>query len=101
MQGETNYKWAREAAKWGADFMAKSTEDDRVLLHIGDIGKDHGYAGRGEEYPQMDRNILFCNSGVPPAWLLGAACSALPTVQHVHGHRLAGLGCRRRRRAVC
>lgn len=65
MQGETNYKWAREAAKWGADFMAKSVEESRVLLHIGDIKKDHNYLGRAEVYPQIDRNILFCNSGAP------------------------------------
>lgn len=71
-QGESNYKWAREAAKWGADFMVKSVEEDQVLLHIGDIKADHGYMGRGEDYPQIDRNIIMCKSGacrtrhVPP-----------------------------------
>jgi hypothetical protein len=63
LQGETNYKWAYEAAKWGADFIARSVQEDRVLLHIGDIHKDHGYLGRSEDYPQIDRNILFCDTG--------------------------------------
>lgn len=64
MQGQKNLHWAREAAKWGADFMARSTEEDRVLLHIGDIRADHNYIGRAEMYPQMDRNILFCKPGM-------------------------------------
>ena len=68
MQGESNYKWAREAAKWGADFMARSVvSDDKLLLHIGDISADHGYLGRAEDYPQIDRNILFCDFGAPLA----------------------------------
>lgn len=64
MQGQKNSQWAREAAKWGADFMARSTEEDRLLLHIGDIRADHSYIGRAEMYPQMDRNILFCKPGL-------------------------------------
>lgn len=70
-------RWAREAAKWGADFMAKSVEENRVLLHIGDIQKDHGYIGRGEDYPSIDRNIRFCASG------------ALPSVFRHHAWRLS------------
>lgn len=65
MQGGSNFRWAREAAKWGADFMARSTEEDQLLLHIGDIRADHNYIGRAESYPQINRNILFCKSGVP------------------------------------
>jgi hypothetical protein len=63
LQGDSNYKWAYEAAKWGADFMARSVQQDRVLLHIGDIKKDHSYLGRAENYPQIDRNIRFCATG--------------------------------------
>jgi hypothetical protein len=63
LQGKWNMKWAEEAAKWGADFMAKSTEESRVLLHIGDIRADHNYLGRAEMYPDMNRNILFCDTG--------------------------------------
>lgn len=65
MQGESNYHWAREAVKWGADFMVKSVEEGRVLLHIGDIKKDHGYLGRAEDYPQIDRNIVHCAPSAP------------------------------------
>jgi hypothetical protein len=67
LQGASNFKWAYEAAKWGADFMSRSVQQDRVLLklklHIGDIKKDHSYLGRAEDYPQTDRNIRFCASG--------------------------------------
>lgn len=64
MQGASNYVWAREAAKWGADFMyASVVSADRVLLHAGDIKKDHGYIGRAEDYPQGDRNLRFCGIG--------------------------------------
>ena len=63
VQGRWNRKWAREAAKWGADFMARSVEEEQVLLHIGDIRADHNYIGRAEYYPDIDRNILFCPSG--------------------------------------
>jgi hypothetical protein len=63
MQGDSNHKWAYEAAKWGADFMARSVEEHRVLLHIGDVPKDHNYLGRAEDYPQIDRNIRFCDTG--------------------------------------
>jgi hypothetical protein len=63
VQGQSNYYWARQAAKWGADFMAKATEESRVILHIGDIKADHAYMGRAEDYPQIDRNILWCDSG--------------------------------------
>jgi hypothetical protein len=65
LQGESNHKWAREAVKWGADFMAKSVEEDKVLLHIGDVRADHAYMGRAEDYPQIDRNIIHCQSGMP------------------------------------
>jgi hypothetical protein len=44
--------------------MAKSVEEDKVLLHIGDIKADHAYMGRAEDYPQIDRNILHCQSGM-------------------------------------
>lgn len=88
MQGQTNYRWAREAAKWGADFMARSTEEDRVLLHIGDIRKDHNYIGRAELYPQIDRNIRYCEPGMSQFFydvinLLGCmfrSCNVYPTV---------------------
>ena len=64
MQGESNYKWAREAAKWGADFMyAAVVSSNEVLLHAGNIKKDHGYIGRAEDYPQGDRNLRFCRWG--------------------------------------
>jgi hypothetical protein len=53
LQGASNFMWAHEAAKWGADFMARSVQQDRVLLHIGDIKKDHSYLGRAENYPQQ------------------------------------------------
>lgn len=49
--------------------MARSVEEDQVLLHIGDIRADHNYIGRAEYYPDIDRNILFCPSG---AWVLDA-----------------------------
>lgn len=45
--------------------MANAVEEDQVLLHIGDIRKDHNYLGRAEYYPDIDRNILFCPSGNP------------------------------------
>ena len=64
MQGQTNYVWAREAAKWGADYLAKGVEESRMLLHIGDISKDHAYIGRAELYPSGERPIIFCDSGV-------------------------------------
>ena len=51
--------------KWGADFMVKSVEQGRVLLHIGDIKQDHGYIGRAEDYPQIGRNIVHCAPGAP------------------------------------
>jgi hypothetical protein len=63
VQGRSNYEWAREAAKWGADFLARGVESDRILIHIGDIQKDHSYFGRAEAYPQIGRNILFAGSG--------------------------------------
>jgi hypothetical protein len=66
--------WAREAAKWGADFMARAVSDGKILLHIGDIQKDHGYLGRAESYPQMDRKILFCDSGASNDSPPGVAC---------------------------
>lgn len=43
--------------------MAKATSESQVVLHIGDIKKDHAYMGRAEDYPQMDRNIVMCDSG--------------------------------------
>lgn len=43
--------------------MARSTEEDRVLLHIGDIRADHNYIGRAEMYPQIDRNMRYCSPG--------------------------------------
>ena len=43
--------------------MAKATEKDRVILHVGDIKADHAYMGRAEDYPQIDRNLLWCDSG--------------------------------------
>jgi hypothetical protein len=46
--------------------MAKSVEASRVLLHIGEIRADHAYMGRSEDYPQINRNILFCNTGNIP-----------------------------------
>lgn len=52
--------------------MARSVEEDQVLLHIGDIRKDHNYLGRAEYYPDINRNILFCPSGTPPFWMLSA-----------------------------
>lgn len=62
--GSRNYWWAGQAAKWGADFMYKAVvSPDRMLLHIGDIRADHGYIGRSEEYPQINRNIQFCSTG--------------------------------------
>jgi hypothetical protein len=71
LQGGSNYKWAYEAAKWGADFIARSVEQDRVLLHIGDIKMDHSYLGRAEDYPQIDRNILFCDKGAAVSHPIG------------------------------
>ena len=44
MQGMSNYYWALEAAKWGADFLALAVKEGKMLLHIGDISKDHGQA---------------------------------------------------------
>lgn len=66
VQGKWNLKWALEGAKWGADFMANSVEESKILLHIGDIRADHNYLGRAEMYPQMGRNILHCDSGMLP-----------------------------------
>jgi hypothetical protein len=63
LQGDSNLKWANEAAKWGADFLACCVEQGRVLMHIGDIKKDQSYLGRAEDYPKIDRNILFCDTG--------------------------------------
>ena len=83
LQGQSNYYWARQAAKWGADFMATATEKDRVILHIGDIKADHAYMGRAEDYPQIDRNLLWCDSGAVPKFLSlllrcwGPACSTI------------------------
>jgi endoglucanase len=58
--GASNYDWAYAAVQWGADFLAENTEEDRVLLHVGDIDKDHAYIGRSELYPRMDRNVRYC-----------------------------------------
>lgn len=63
MQGWNNYDWSLETIKWGADFMVKAVEAKRLLLHIGDIPKDHGYIGRSEYYPQIDRKIRHCGVG--------------------------------------
>jgi FixJ family two-component response regulator len=63
LQGRSNYEWAREAAKWGADFLARGVESTRILIHIGDIQRDHAYLGRAEAYPQINRNIRFATSG--------------------------------------
>ena len=61
--GEANDKWSRDAVKWGADFFASTTDENRVLLHIGDIQKDHAYIGRSEMYPPIDRNVVYCEFG--------------------------------------
>ena len=61
--GETNDLWARDAVKWGADFLAMTTDDTRVLLHVGDIDADHAYSGRAELYPPLDRNVRYCEFG--------------------------------------
>lgn len=61
--GEPNLVWARQAVKWGADFMSLCVEEDRVLLHLGDIKQDHAYIGRAEDYPQIDRTQVWCESG--------------------------------------
>lgn len=62
--GAPNDRWAREAVKWGADFLATGTSPWRVLLHIGDISADHSYIGRGEDYPaDIDRKPVFCGRG--------------------------------------
>jgi hypothetical protein len=63
LQGRSNYEWAREAAKWGADFLARGVESDKILIHIGDVPKDHAYLGRAEDYPQIGRNIRFAGAG--------------------------------------
>ena len=97
MQGQANIRWAREAAKWGADFMAKSVEEDRVLLHIGDIKKDHAYMGRAEDYPDIDRNVRFCNSGAICPWLRIGGC---PLHSQWHQCRRARGACRLSFRSV-
>lgn len=60
-------RWSKEAVKWGADFLVRSvvktSNGGQFLLHIGDIPKDHGYLGRAENYPNIDRNIRYCNVG--------------------------------------
>lgn len=85
VQGRWNRKWAREAAKWGADFMAKSVDEDQVLLHIGDIRKDHNYIGRAEYYPNINRNILFCPTGPPllPFRILLQFCCATDAISNL------------------
>ena len=64
MQGESNYKWALEAVKWGADFLVTAVERDSILLHIGNITADHAYTGHAEFYPEIDRNIRYAGAGV-------------------------------------
>lgn len=61
--GQSNDLWARQTVKWGADFLAKTTDDDRVLLHVGDVYADHAYSGRAEMYPDLDRNVRYCEFG--------------------------------------
>jgi len=58
--GASNYDWAYDAVRWGADFLAANVEEDRTLLHVGDIDADHAYIGRSELYPEMDRNVRWC-----------------------------------------
>ena len=62
--GRSNYRWAREACKWGADFLYKAVvSKDQMLLHVGDIKFAHSYIGVPEKFPQGDRAITFCSSG--------------------------------------
>ena len=58
--GRPNLEWAQRTVKWGADFMALCVEDGRILLHLGDISKDHAYMGRSEDYPQIERTQVWC-----------------------------------------
>ena len=62
--GKSNWMWARRAVKWNADFMVRAVEDNRVLLHQGDIEADHGYIGLSELYPQFDRDPVWCDFGM-------------------------------------
>ena len=73
MQGESNYKWALEATKWGADFMVKSVKSNKLLLHVGDIQADHAYIGRAEDYPQVKRDVYWCKPG--PSHFMSVACN--------------------------
>jgi hypothetical protein len=67
VQGELNVRWAKEATKWGADFLVRSVvkaaNGGKFLMHIGDVPKDHNYLGRAENYPNIDRNIRYCGVG--------------------------------------
>ena len=74
--GTNNYRWAREAVKWGTDFLARAVENDRILLHQGDIDADHGYIGLSELYPDFDRTPVFCESGACSD-VAGATAAAL------------------------
>ena len=61
--GSDNLAWARQTVKWGCDFFARAVEDDRTLLHLGDIEADHSYIGRAEDYPQIERTEVWCDFG--------------------------------------
>lgn len=85
VQGRPNFRWARESCKWGADFLVKAlVGEDKYLLHIGDIPKDHSYLGHAEDYPQIDRNILYCGPGEDSPSLASLACACRPYAHFPH-----------------